>query len=94
MFNHMKVAVISKRTFFLHQANLLFPAIRQLWRERQSWLLACYQADQKDLVIGGDGRCDTPGHSAKFLSYTVMELKQSVILDMQLVQVRIMVYFK
>ncbi|ELU07532.1 hypothetical protein CAPTEDRAFT_138427, partial [Capitella teleta] len=37
-------------------------------------------------VIGGDGRADTPGHCAKYGSYTVMDLKRRQILDTQLVQ--------
>ena len=39
------------------------------------------------LHIGGDGRCCSPGHTAKFGSYSVMDLNTSKILDVQLVQV-------
>jgi solute carrier family 8 (sodium/calcium exchanger) len=87
LLEHMKVAAITSRTFFRHQCDLLFPAISKVWLERQQWLIAGLQADQRDLVIGGDGRSDTPGHSAKYGSYTVMELKSNVIVDMQLIQV-------
>ena len=34
-------------------------------------------------MIGGDGRADSPGHSAKFGAYTAMELR---VIDIQLVQ--------
>ena len=27
-----------------------------------------------DLDLGGDGRCDSPGHCAKYGKYTLMEL--------------------
>ena len=30
---------------------------------------------------------DSPGHSAKFGSYTVMELEKKVVIDVELVQV-------
>ena len=43
-------------------------------------------------MIGGDGRADSPGYSAKFGSYTVMELKRDVVIDVQLVQVSILYY--
>ena len=33
--------------------------------------------------IGGDGRADSPGHSEKFGSYTIMELKKKVVIDIQ-----------
>ena len=47
----------------------------------------------RGLIIGGDGRADSPGHSAKYGSYTVMELEMGVVLDVQLVQVRFNLQF-
>lgn len=38
------------------------------------------------MVIGGDGRADSPGHSARFGSYTTMELRLNKVIDIQLVQ--------
>ncbi|KAK3106546.1 hypothetical protein FSP39_022375 [Pinctada imbricata] len=38
------------------------------------------------LSLGGDGRCDTPGHSAKFCSYTMLDVNLMVVADIQLVQ--------
>ena len=37
--------------------------------------------------LGGDARCCSPGHTAKFGSYSVMDLSTSKVLDIQLVQV-------
>ena len=42
----------------------------------------------KDVTLGGDARCDSPGYSAKFGSYSVMDLATQTILDIQLIQVR------
>jgi hypothetical protein len=39
------------------------------------------------VVLGGDARCDSPGYSAKYGSYTLMDLVTKKILDFQLVQV-------
>lgn len=36
--------------------------------------------------LDGDGRCCSAGHTAKYLSYTLMDLKTNKILDTQLVQ--------
>jgi len=36
------------------------------------------------LNVGGDGRCCSPGHTAKFGSYSVMDLNTSKILDVRL----------
>ncbi|XP_024147228.1 uncharacterized protein LOC112158213 isoform X3 [Oryzias melastigma] len=86
MFQNMKVACISKRTFFRHQKDYLLPSITHLWAEQQAWLIACLQAEQRGIVLAGDGRSDSPGHSAKYGMYTMLELPANVIIDMQLVQ--------
>ncbi|XP_075891651.1 uncharacterized protein LOC142894271 [Nelusetta ayraudi] len=46
-----------------------------------------HQLSQKEkVVLGGDVRADSPGHSAKFGSYTTMDLDTNTIVDMQLIQ--------
>ena len=42
---------------------------------------------KKDLTLGGDGRCDSPGFCAKYGSYAIMDLAHNQVLDIQLVQV-------
>ena len=44
------------------------------------------------LVEGGDGRADSPDHCAKYGSYTIHDLKQNKVLDLQLVQVSFILY--
>ena len=87
MLRHMSVAVYSSSTYFRHQREMVMPAIRRIWLDHQRWLIASLQAEQRPLVFGGDGRSDTPGHSAKFGSYVLMEMESNAIIDMQLVQV-------
>ena len=50
-------------------------------------LLNKLKEKQQGLVIGGDGRSDSPGHSAKYGSYSMLELNLNKIIDIQLVQV-------
>lgn len=40
-----------------------------------------------DLIVAGDARCDSPGHCAKFGSYTAIECRINKVLDVQVVQV-------
>ena len=80
-------ASISYRTYFRHQGSFLQPAICTVWKKHQADLFKQLRREKRPLIIGGDGRADSPGHSAKFGSYTVMELKKKVIIDIQLVQV-------
>ena len=84
--NHMGVSAISSRTFFWHQKSILFKALDQLWNDRQTWLLSSLQTSQ-EIVCVGDGRADSPGHSAKYGCYTLIELKEKAVIDIQIVQV-------
>ena len=39
----------------------------------------------KAIVFCGDGRCDSPGSSAKLCSYTLMDVKTNAIMHMETV---------
>ena len=54
-------------------------------------MIAVLQAKEKSLVLGGDGRCDSPGFSAKYGAYSFMELEYNAILNIELVQVSVCV---
>ncbi|XP_061898569.1 uncharacterized protein LOC133646801 isoform X3 [Entelurus aequoreus] len=84
--NSIGVVTYVKRTFFNHQELILQPAIKKVWEEQQWTHLTMLQVEGRPLVLGGDGRADSPGHSAKFGTYTTMELVANVVLDLQVVQ--------
>lgn len=86
--NNMGCVTIAERTFYQHQSDYLHLSISSIWEKHQAMLLSQLRREKRQLILGGDGRADSPGHSAKFGSYTVMELKKEVVLDSQLVQVR------
>ena len=50
-------------------------------------MLSSLRDRKKKLALTGDGRADSPGHSAKYGSYTVIEMSCNKVLDYQLVQV-------
>ena len=43
--------------------------------------------ENKTLTIGGDARMDSPGHSAKYGTYSIMDLESNKILDVQMIHV-------
>ena len=49
--------------------------------------LSLPQVEDRPLTLGDDGRADSPGHSAKYSTYTTMELEANVVIGLQLVQV-------
>lgn len=83
----MRVACISNRTFYSHQQRYLSPTIISVWSQEQSRLLAQSKAQSTSLSIGGDGRADSPGHSAKYGSYGIIDLNTNKVLHIELVQV-------
>ena len=82
---HIKIMTFTRRTYDRIQTAYLLPAINCLWKRNQDQLLD--QLRDTELTLGGDGRCCSPGHTAKYGSYTLMDLTTSKVLDTQLVQV-------
>ncbi|XP_056017399.1 uncharacterized protein LOC130053822 [Ostrea edulis] len=82
----MGVATISSRTLTTHQSTLLFPAITRVWDKNQHDYLRQAKERNQPFVIGGDGRADSPGHCAKFGSYSTTDLEEGVVIDIKLVQ--------
>ena len=90
---HMKIACFTDRTFYYHQKRYLGPAAISVWEAKQSMLLSQCKATGKALTIGGDGRADSPGHSAKYGSYGIIDLATNKVIHVELVQVA-SYYFK
>lgn len=84
---HMKVACITEQTFYEVQRTILQPAIERRWMIEQRRVITKLQEGGIPLTIAGDGRADSPGHSAKFGTYTGLETKLNKIVDLELVQV-------
>ena len=87
IFKHLGMACISSRTYYRHQQAILQVAIRKVWKDRQDEMFSSCREEQRDLVIGADGRADTPGHSAKYGTYTMMDMEKLAVLNVEIIQV-------
>ncbi|CAN7994747.1 unnamed protein product, partial [Ixodes pacificus] len=65
----MNIVVISMKTYTNYQRAILIPAVEQVWEEEQEKLLG--ELRDQPLDLAGDGRCDSPGYSAKYLTYSL-----------------------
>ncbi|KAK7884695.1 hypothetical protein WMY93_027818 [Mugilogobius chulae] len=81
----MSLQIHQYSTFRRHSRSFLEPAIYHKWKKDQGLIFEELKGKGK-LALGGDMRADSPGHSAKYGSYTLMELQSERILDIQLVQ--------
>ncbi|XP_065920854.1 THAP domain-containing protein 5-like isoform X2 [Dysidea avara] len=70
----LRVACTTDRTFHLHQSQYLQPAVISVWNHHQHQILSAIAKKDCPLTVGGDGRADSPGHSAKYGSYGVIDL--------------------
>ena len=85
VFRHMGLLCYNEVTYYCHQRNLLFPSIVKFWRSYQDSILQSLNG--KEVVLAGDGRHDSMGHSAKYGTYTIFCCTIGLIIHIVLVQV-------
>lgn len=71
-----------------HEQCYLHPVVIEVWRDQQASYMQKAQNSGRHVHLGGDGRADTPGHCAKFGSYTLIDLEENMVVDLQLIQVK------
>ena len=86
IFKVLNCACIDRSTFFRHQAKYLQPVVKSIWHQHQNYLLKEVGAS---LIVSGDGRADSPGHSAKYGTYSLVDLQRNKVVEFKLVQVGI-----
>ena len=84
--HRLNLAFIGKSFFYDIQKEFLFSVVNKAWKDHQENLFKEVKKLKK-LDICGDGRCDSPGHSAKYGTYTVMAESTNKLLDFSVVQV-------
>lgn len=86
IFQHMGLGCVSLRSFFQYQKEKLFPMIYLHWKKYQQKLVQSLKEVKEGVVIAGDGRHDSMGHSAKYCAYTIFCCTLSKIIHFSLVQ--------
>ena len=85
MFEILKVQAIAHSTFFRHQEMYLQPAVRLVWKKQQESLHHGIKQKGAAVALAGDGRADS--HSAKYGTYSLLDLDGQIIIHTQLVTV-------
>ena len=86
----VKLQFISQATFTSIQQRYLWPVVNEAWRNEQAQAIREAKAERGAgaLILGGDARCDSPGHNARYGSYTLMDIRPktpNLIMSMELV---------
>ena len=86
----LKLSIFSEKTFYNIQDKYLFPVINEVWEGEQNAVFD--DLKNKELWLSGNGRCDSPGHSVKCGTYTMIDqnsnsfalhLKRALIINRQ-----------
>ena len=81
----LNMKFISRSVFYDIANSYVIPSINEYWIKQRSILLR--NMNGRQLTLTGDGRCDSPGYSAKYCTYTLMEATTSAILNFEVIQV-------
>ena len=79
----MQMPIPSSSTYFRIQEAYLFPVVEAEYNLRQEALLAALAGEL--VFLCGDGQCDSPGHTAKYLAYMLIDKHTDFILSSQIV---------
>ena len=85
LFKTAGVAFVQHTSFFNIQKNVIAPSLKVVWSEHVDNMLKTLPGGA---VLCGNGRCDSPGHSAKHLVYPLMEHGSGRIVHLEFVDKR------
>ena len=83
---YFNLQLVSSSHYYTTQKAILFPVVQHTWIKSQTAIVKKMKKS-RSIDVCGDGRCDSPGHSAKYGTYTLMDEKSNLIIEFSIVQV-------
>ena len=87
MASTINLAFPGESDYLNYQRRHLFPIINEYWHKEKAAVLSDL-LDRESLTLLGDGRCDSPGFSAKYGTYTMMDQETKKIVDFEVCHVK------
>ncbi|XP_044127705.1 uncharacterized protein LOC122921637 [Bufo gargarizans] len=84
-FDIINIFMISRSTHYRYQPKYIFPSIHEEWQQERAKIVSAL--GRSPVCLAGDGQSDSPGFSAKYCIYTMMETDQGKIVDFSVVQI-------
>ena len=81
MTKFLGLSFISESTFYRMQRLYFIPAVSEWWSWSREQIIEKFL--NEEIVVCGDGQCDSPGHTAKNLCYFLMELVSGYIVEVE-----------
>ena len=85
LFSTLKIPFTSHNTFYRITRTFLHPAVVKHYEERMVQVIEFFK-DHDSIKVSGDGQFDSPGFSAKFCRYCLLEVSTGKILSFSVVQ--------
>lgn len=79
----LNVAFISERGFSILQTTCAISIVKELWENMKEKIWETLQGEA--IVVAGDDQNDSPGHSAKYCAYTLMEHYLDITVNLEVV---------
>ena len=86
MARFLHLQFMSKSTYYRFQRLYVVPGINEWWMWMKQELVTEFSG--QDVVVRGDGQCDSPVFNAKNICYFVMEVTSNYILDIEVLDKR------
>ena len=83
----LNLKFVSRATFDRIQRQHLMPVIMYTWSTMQDEMLKRVKESGRLLRLAGDGRCDSPGYSAKYCTYSLLDMDTDTVITFVVVQV-------
>ena len=77
---------IGKTSYYRLQKEYLHGVVNEAFKKENDAILSKLK-ENGPCEVSGDGRCDSPGHNAKYLTYTMLDQATNLIIGMSLTQV-------
>lgn len=87
IFQLLGMKFLSHVPFYNLQRTNFTPVIVNTWKEYQQSMFSALRNEGKPLRVCGDGRMDSPGFSAKYCTYSLMDMETDQILVFAVVNV-------
>lgn len=61
--------------------------MKSAWGDQQEKVFSHLKSKETGTVLAGDGRCNSPGHCAKYCTYTLLDVESHKVVDFKVVSV-------
>jgi len=78
---------ISEDTYTNLRKKYVFPVVKNTWEQEQSTVFEDLKSRDVGIALAGDGRCDSPGHCAKYCTYTLLDVESQKVVDFKVISV-------